>query len=498
MLFAQHDKFASVCAPNAQAIACRVVLFKVRKVPVFYILFFCALQSFSQTIPLDSSRIVEIGNVHIVGNRKTVERIITRELSVEKGGSYPYKLLVDTLVFDRNRIYNTNLFNEVDITVQELGNGNVDLLITVDERWYLYPFPKFKLSDKNFNVWWKTYDHDFNRVNYGLKITHFNFRGRNEKINFFFQSGFEQRFLFNYRIPYIDKKQQHGLKPEFIITTNNELPYGTVDHKRKPTIIKSDDQLRKIVGGSLLHTFRKNFYDYHFLSFGMVSTHIADTIALLNPDYFGNGRTRQKYFSLGYGYQYDQRDNVNYALAGSNFFITLSKTGLGIFDDVDYWIIQSTGAKYWDLNNGFYLGNSVSGFVSSGTQPFFNYRGLGFDKKTYVRGYELDLIEGKSFLLTKNSMRKLIWKHKSDISKVMPVKQFSSLPLAFYGKLFFDGGYVKSFDGYLNNDRLTDKFIYGLGIGLDLVTIYDLVIRFEYSTNRDRENQFSVNLQADL
>ncbi|MCP4457825.1 MAG: BamA/TamA family outer membrane protein [Cytophagales bacterium] len=454
--------------------------------------------SFSQEVGSDSSRIVQIRDVHIVGNKKTKEKIITRELSVEVGKRYPLTLLTDTLVFDRNRIYNTNLFNEVEITVQELGDGTVDLLITVDERWYVYPFPKFKLSDKNFNVWWKTYDHDFNRVNYGIKVTHFNFRGRNEKINFSFQSGFEQRFLFNYRMPYIDKKQQHGLKPEFILTTNNELPYGTVDHRRNLTSIKSDDQLRKIVGGSLLHTFRKNFYDYHFLSLGMVSTHIADTIAIMNPNYFGNGRTRQKFFSLGYGYQNDQRDNVNYPLAGFNFFISLNKTGLGIVDDVDYWTIKGTGTKYWDLENGFYLGNSISGYVSSGNQPFFNLGGLGFDKRLEVRGYDQDLIEGKAYFLTKNSLRKLIWKHKGNIKKVIPVKQFQTFPIALYGKLFADGGYVKSFDGYLNNDRLTDKFIYGLGVGLDLVTIYDLVFRFECSTNRGRKNEFSMFLQADL
>ena len=469
---------------------------EVKKTTFLFFLIFCTFQSVSQTINSDSSRLVEIGDIHIVGNKKTVERIIMRELSVEIGGSYSYKLLVDTLVFDQNRMYNTNLFNEVDITIQELGGGNVDLLITVDERWYFYPLPIFKLADRNFNDWWVNQNHDFNRVKYGIKLTQFNFRGRGERIRFTLQSGFEQRYLFNYRIPYIDKKQQHGSTPEFVHTTNNNLSYETNDHLRR--FLEGDHWLRTATGASIVHTYRKNFYDFHSLGLAMISTHIADTIAILNPNYFGGGQTRQKFFSLGYGYQYDRRDNINYPLSGSNFFANINKTGLGLFDDVDFWTLQGTVVKYWDFGNGYYFGSAFSGYVSSGNQPFFNYRGLGFDKRLNVRGYELDLIEGKSFLLTQNSMRKLIWKHKSDISKVMPLKQFKTLPFAFYGKLFFDGGYVKSFDGYVNNDRLTDKFIYGLGVGIDLVTIYDLVIRFEYSTNSDRENQFFLNFKADL
>ncbi len=469
---------------------------KVKKIPFFLFLCFCWLQSVSQSIQQDSSRDVRIRDIHIVGNKKTHEKIITRELSIEKGGTYQLKNLVDSLVYDRNRIYNTNLFNEVELSIQELGDGEADLLISLEERWYFYPLPIFNLSDRNFNVWWKTHNHDFNRVKYGIKLTQFNFRGRNERLRFTFQSGYEQRFLFNYRIPYIDKKQQHGLTPEVIRTTNNNLSYKTVDHQRE--FQEGDVQLRVATGVSLIHSYRKNFYDYHFLGFSFISTHIADTIATLNPNYFGNGRTRQKFASLGYGYQYDQRDNVNYPLNGAKFFIYLSKSGLGIYDDVSFWTLQCTGVKYWSIGNDFFLGNSISGYWSTGGQPFFNYSGLGFERQMYVRGYELDLIEGKSFLLSRNSFRKLLWKHKSDISKVMPLEQFHTLPFAFYGKVFFDGGYVKSFEGYQNNERLTDKFIHGMGLGIDVVTAYDLVIRFEYSTNSDRENQFFLNFMADL
>ena len=172
--------------------------------------------------------------------------------------------------------------------------------------------------------------------------------------------------------------------------------------------------------------------------------------------------------------------------------------GLGIFDDVDYWTIQGTYSKYKNFGKDYSLGNSVSGFWSSGNQPFFNYRGLGFDKKLYVRGYESDIIESQSYLLTKNSFRKLLFKHKRDLSKIMPIDQFNAFPIAIYGKLFFDGGYVKNFDGYENNDRLTNKFIHGLGVGIDLVTIYDLVVKLEFSRNASNQNHLLLNLGVDF
>jgi hypothetical protein len=44
------------------------------------------------------------------------------------------------------------------------------LLVDVNERWYTFPVPIFELSDRNFNEWWQNYNHDFRRVNYGLRL----------------------------------------------------------------------------------------------------------------------------------------------------------------------------------------------------------------------------------------------------------------------------------------------------------------------------------------
>lgn len=444
----------------------------------------------------DSTRSVTIRNIHIIGNEKTKEHIIKRELKVEIGESYQLKELADTLQFDRNRIYNTNLFDEVQVELQEVGDGNADLLITVGERWYFYPIPLFKLADRSFNDWWYNQNHSFQRVNYGIRATHWNMRGRNERFRVELQSGFEDKVIVNYRMPYIDKNLHHGLMPEVFYFTSKNLGYTTTDHLRQ--FVLAEEQMRRSVGVSVIHTYRKRFYDYHFTGVGFYDTHINDSIVALNPNYLGDGRDRQRFFTATYGYQNDTRNNINYPLKGHNVFGAISKAGLGL-GDVDYWSVTARGAKYFDLGKNFYQASYVHGYWSTNDdRAFLNYYGLGFEKQYLVRGYELDLIEGRSFILTKNSTRKLLFKTKKDISKIMPLKQFQTFPLTLYGKVFFDGGYVQPFKNNEGNDRLSNKFIYSIGTGLDIVTVYDVVIRLEYSQNAEQETQFFLNFLAEF
>lgn len=450
-------------------------------------------QGLSQT---DSTRTVTVRDIHILGNDKTRERIILREMYPRPGDSFRLTELADTLEFDRQRIYNTNLFNVVEISIQEIQNDQVDLLVRLEERWYMYPVPLFKLADRNFNDWWVNRNRNFQRVNYGLRYTQYNFRGRAERLRLTLQTGFEDRYLLEYRIPYIDKKQRHGIEPEVFFLMNKNLGFETQDHLR--TFLMSEEQLRRSTGVSMTHTYRKRFYDYHFTIAGYYQINIADTIAALNPNYLGDGKTNLQYAALTYGYQNDRRDNINYPMSGHNFIFGISKSGLG-GGDVDFWSMSTKAAKWWSLGRNFSHGSSVFGYWSSDPdRAFVNYWGLGFEQQQNVRGYELDLIEGRAYLMTKNSTRKLIWKREADISKVMPLKQFQRFPIAFYGKLFFDGAYVWGFDGNENNARLTNKVIYSVGTGVDVVTSHDLVIRFEYSANSGGENQFFINFLSEF
>jgi outer membrane protein assembly factor BamA len=172
-----------------------------------------------------------INRVFIIGNRLTRDQIILRELTLKQGDIIYSLDLPGTLDLDKKKLINTRLFNTVEIRTLTLEENKVDLLIDLNERWYTFPAPVFELADRNFNDWWQNYDHDFRRVNFGLRLYQFNMRGRNETLRFIAQFGFQRRFELMYRFPYIDKKQKHGLSKDQAFLETKNLAYQTMAHK---------------------------------------------------------------------------------------------------------------------------------------------------------------------------------------------------------------------------------------------------------------------------
>jgi hypothetical protein len=115
-------------------------------------------------------KLLHVNRIFVIGNKITRDQIILRELTLKPNDIVFSEDLVSILETDKKKVYNTRLFNTVDIKSLELDSSAVDLLINVTERWYTFPVPIFELSDRNFNEWWQNYDHDFSRINYGLRL----------------------------------------------------------------------------------------------------------------------------------------------------------------------------------------------------------------------------------------------------------------------------------------------------------------------------------------
>lgn len=444
----------------------------------------------------DSSQALQISKILIIGNEKTKPQIITRELSFEEGGTYKKYELDSMFEWDRNRIYNSNLFNEVTISLDNTSAGITNVLITVDERWYFYPIPIFKLIDRNFNDWWVNRNRDFSRVNYGLKLTKYNFRGRAERLRVSAQFGFTRRLNFSYRIPYIEKTQRHGLELDFNYLEAKNLAFNTENNVR--TFLESEELLRKVSRNKITHSYRSSFYSYHFLSLGHTSVNIADTIQALNPNYLGTGSLNQKYFTLGYGYAWDKRNNRNYPTDGSWHVAGIRKFGIGIHDDVSFWAMDFRLSKYKDFGNDvYYAGNAIGLLSFPEERGYFNYFAIGFQRNV-MRGYDLTIVEGSTFFIQKNEVKKKFFSNTYDISDFMPVRQFQSFPVTLYGKVFFDQGYAKGYPNHAGSDLLDDQYLYSYGLGLDLMIVYDAVFRFELSRNTRGETNFFINFGAAL
>ena len=445
-----------------------------------------------------TGRFVLINRVFIVGNRLTRDQIILRELSLKQGDLIFNLDLPEILDLDKKKLFNTRLFNTVEIRTMELDENKVDLLIDVNERWYTFPSPIFELSDRNFNEWWQNYDHDFKRVNYGLRLYQFNMRGRNETLRFIAQFGFQRRFDLAYRFPYIDKRQKHGLSVDLGFHETKNIAYQTLDHKY--VFAESDQILRNERRAALIYSYRNSFYKTHSLNLGYKNIHVNSILIDSNANYMHGELMRQEYPSLSYQFNSDHRDVGAYPLNGNQVVFYIGHNGLGLSEDLNYFEASILYSKYFDLRKKFYLSNNLIGYYSEPEDvAYINYGVLG-QRKQFVRGYELYVVEGPWYILNKTTFKKLIFNRNYHWA-LMPARQFRHIPLSIYLKTYADLGYVRNYSYYEARDlntRLSDKLLFGTGLGVDVVGFYDIVLRFEYSFNAEGEHGFFFHVKKEF
>jgi hypothetical protein len=309
--------------------------------------------------------------------------------------------------------------------------------------------------------------------------------------------GYTQRLSFSYSIPYINSNQHSGLSFGFAYSRNHQTSIETFDNK---LFYYKDDELfsRKQISGSVEYTYRNGLYQTHYASAGFVHTEIEDTIALLNPDFFGRGKTSQQYFVLRYLCKEEHRDLIAYPLHGYEYDVEFSKNGLPFMnDDVNFSVVTSNVRKYWQLFPRWYFASSIRAKMTDDNyQPYYNTRALGYGRDN-VRGYEYYVVDGQRFVLAKTNLKfELLPRHEFHTAFI-PLEKFSTVPYAFYLNLYSDAAYAEDNQFYKYNP-LTNKWLFGFGGGIDFVTYYDLVLRLEYSINKFGESGIFVHFSAPI
>ncbi len=443
-----------------------------------------------------SDTVVTIGKIYITGQKKTKLEIIQRELDFQEGQQISKKELLEVIELDKQKLVNTRLFVIVDIIPLTISNTEVDVLIRLQERWYIFPAPIFRIADRNFTEWIRNQGADFSRVNYGLQLYHFNLTGRNDRLAAIAQFGFTNRYQLQYQIPYINKKQTLGLLVSTGFNNNKTIAYNTIDHRLR--FVEQDNFIRKTFFTSSALTFRPSFFSRHSLNIAYSRTTIADTVRTLNPSYLLDGKNQQQYVRASYIYSWDKRDYFAYPLSGKLYRLEVNKYGLGLFDDLDMLTIRASYGQYFDLGKNFYLGNRMTiQYNFNEDVPYLNRSGFGY-RPDFIRGYERNVVEGRFMAANRSSFK---WKFFSGVKQLYKnsfIEQFRTMPFAFYLKAFVDLGYVGQPLPHINGNFLNQQLLSGIGIGLDVQTYYDFVVRFEYSVNEDGQGGFFINFRSAL
>ncbi|MEQ9250776.1 MAG: BamA/TamA family outer membrane protein [Cytophagales bacterium] len=453
-----------------------------------------AAESFGSILGTDSVQndLLIVRDIRIEGNKRTRPQIIYRELAIRIGDSISQDKLSLLLEKEVNKIFNTQLFNIVEVDYV-LDGEYIDIWYTVIERWYIWPSFHLDLGDRNFNEWLLQRGAGAERLVYGLTFRDKNFRGRRENIKLKFQLGFTRKFEAFYDIPYVNKNRKTGMGFKVSYSDNNTVAFQVNDHKLE--FVDSDELQRRRFYSTFYLVRRSEFYGQQSVELNYHQQWVGDTISALNPNYFGDSASRVEYFNLSYSYSWDRRNIAYYATKGYIIGVGIGKAGLGLLDDIDVWEMRLQGAKYFELGKKFYSSHYASTKISApNSQPFFLYQGLGYGDDI-LRGFDLYVINGNHYVINKNELKYELFSFKKTFNFI-PLDQFKVLPVKVFIKVFADLGYVDNRNTRDLNARFSNTFLSGYGIGIDVATFYDLVFRTEYAISQEGETNLFLNLQA--
>jgi hypothetical protein len=441
----------------------------------------------------NSDSLIVIRNINISGNTITNNAIILRELLFKTGDSIAIADLDKKIKNSSENLMNISVFNFVTIT-PEINGNSVIININVTERWYIWPIPQFDIADRNFNTWWRT--KDFSRVNYGVDLTVYNFRGRNETLEFLLSLGYDEKYGIAYKIPYINKKRTLGIQFLGNYFRNHEVAVNTRNNKIE--FFKDSKNYPKTsyaVAGGI--TYRRNIHNSHLLQFGYENYSFADTLLKLNSAYSTQKALNAHYLNFYYQFKNDFRDYKPYPLQGHYFDIEISKSGLSLLKNeiTDFFSIKSTYRKFWKTNQRIYEAIGFTACISP-KYPYYVQNGLGFGRD-YVRGYEYYVISGQGFGLLKTNLKYNLLSQKITKINFIKTEKFNTIPYAFYVNLFADAAYVYNNEEDIYNS-MTNSLLIGSGIGLDFVTYYDKVLRLEYSFNKKGESGIFISFMTSI
>jgi len=352
-------------------------------------------------------------------------------------------------------------------------------------------------TDRNFSEWWRTKDLSKLEYGFGLKVN--NFRGMGESIEVKYRIGNFTKYELEYGGIHLDKERRHLLSLKATYIAQSNLPW--VIESNKQIILKSGDKLLTSKLFAFKYKYRKGYFNSHSIGFGFSDYKIADTILHLNPYFFGADSLRQRYFTIGYEFTRDTRDSYFYPKTGYLFSAGINKKGVGILPD-EYNSINVSFQlfAYRKFIERFYGASGVWFSSNSNNDPvFFSQTGLGYLQ--FVRGYEYYVANGNQALLFKSLLKFELLPVKVINLHIWPIRkahQFNRVPLEIYSNVFFDAGYVhdKSVIYKQYNNTLVNKLMYSTGIGIDFVTYYDKILRFDYSFNAMGENGLFIHWKA--
>ncbi|MCB8995261.1 MAG: hypothetical protein H6538_06620 [Bacteroidales bacterium] len=456
-----------------------------------FLLIISLVQSLQGSEPKDSTFL--ISEILITGNKVSRESIILKELTFQQGSVLSSAELDEAIKRSRENLLNTSLYNFVNIYHSEDDNNQSRVIISVVERWYIWPSPIFEHAERNLGAFIN--NPDWNRINYGGQIFWDNFRGRREQVKLKYRLGYKQQLEIYYGKPNIGRDQKNGIS--FVLNQTRQHEVNEYSENNKPVYLKNENSfLAELFNPYFIYSYRSTLYARHTLNLGYLSFTYRDSAS--HENFTGLPyESDPRWLFFDYSFEYDIRDLKAYPLNGDYIRLNLSRREFLTEGVKNYSAssLQITASHHRKIIDRLYYNDAVRIYFSRDQNLPKLYRtGIGYGP--YLRGYELFVIDGNSYGLMVNNLKYCIMREKTYKLALIPWSQFNPAHFSVYGNLFFDMAYAH---GKYYGDRgntYANRYLYTAGLGLDLVSYYDLVVRLEASINREGQTGFFIHTEV--
>lgn len=445
----------------------------------------------TDTAAIDSfARYVTISDIIVTGNKKTRLYIISREIPFQKGDVVLNNDLVEQLSLAKQRLMNTALFVDVEIKPVRLDSESVIIDLHVKERWYLFPLPYFNIVTRNFNTWWVQEKHSLKRVNYGVKFMQNNVTGRNDHLNFWIVGGFTQQLSVRYENPSLDKNLQHGMNVGFGYSRNRELNYA-IDNNKQSFYKNENDFIIERSYVDLGYTYRPAIKTRHTFRTSYAQISVSDSVLSRNPNFFSAPVNTVRYADLYYNLNYFNLDYAPYPLKGfageANIYKRFGKYS-------NYWQLGGNANYVFKVFPDSYIQLQAAGLIRFPfNQPYISNSLMG-STNLYMRGLEYYVVEGSAGGVVRGTFKNRILSF--NVKNPINSKTHDKIPFRIFPKIYGDLGY--SYTPNVRNSILNNKLLRTWGVGIDIVTFYDVVVKLEWSFNQLGESGLFVHTQTDF
>ena len=395
----------------------------------------------------------------IVGNDKTKDKVILREMKLKKGKPFNKFLASRSM----ERLYNTGYFEDVNMKLLPGKENEHNVIIEIDvieQKTGIVTVGAVELGDTNF-------------------------RGTGDKVNFHWEfggAGDGKNYTISYTRPWINSNGDSLGASIF-----NRI-YTYDDYDAKGHEIAEYDKRRKgwnLTWGHVSDDYRTNYFnfdstkesydDHDGFEWGGTAEDKGHTAKDRSDEWYraimdNFGTTN----SFTFTHVFDNRDNYFNANKGRRISFTAQWGGHGLGGDYDFYKFTAEGRFYKGLGNGHILALRLMGGYIDGDVSYGNLFDLGGSNT--LRGYEDDQFKGKK-------MYAATLEYRFPIAKKVQ------------GVLFTDAGSAWGLDrGKIPWYDDDDSLNWSVGVGLRLQTPIG-PIRLDYGHGDQNKFHFSFGTQ---